>query len=52
MLGFMAGSGGGDPLKADLLALQSELYLMWEAGIRDDICEVDCLKIVDVLKDE
>lgn len=49
--GFMASCSGGDPLKAELTALQSGLILLWEMNIRDAICEVDCLEIVDVLRD-
>ncbi|XP_057420829.1 uncharacterized protein LOC130714874 [Lotus japonicus] len=33
ILGFMIGNGSGDPLKAELLALHSGLYLIWEANV-------------------
>lgn len=47
--GFMAGSGGGDPLMAEILALKMGLTLLWDNGIRSALCEVDCKEIVDTL---
>lgn len=49
--GFIEGCAGGDPLLAEMLALQRGLQLLWECNVREALCEVDCKEIVEVLRD-
>ncbi|XP_057418000.1 uncharacterized protein LOC130712177 [Lotus japonicus] len=49
IIGFMAGTGGGGPLLAEIKALKSGLEILWEKGEREVICEVDCLELVHVI---
>lgn len=39
-------------MKAEILTLRSGPFFMWELNLREAICEVDCLKIVNTLRDD
>ncbi|XP_057423535.1 uncharacterized protein LOC130717346 [Lotus japonicus] len=47
----MEGIGGGSPMKAEVMALLRGIKLVWELNLRVIVCEVDCLEIVETLKD-
>ncbi|XP_057444759.1 uncharacterized protein LOC130737004 [Lotus japonicus] len=47
--GFMEGKVGGSPMFAEILALKASLTLLWDMGLRDVICEANCLEIVTVI---
>lgn len=50
--GFMEGIGGQGPLKTKVLTLLRGLKLLWDLNFCVIVCEIDCLVIVDTLKDK
>ena len=52
IVGFSGYCGVVDNLCAELLALRRGLKLAWDYGYRQLICEIDCLEIVRLVRNE